>query len=798
MGLFAGLIEKVLAPPKAPVESGPRVGVPPTPVVRKPGEEPARDSRNDQGAAKAAETLGSHFADEPPAHVPPPPKGEAAEARPPTTGQTMAAGAPNPDPKPADLGAKTDPPAATAGPEMAGVELHNHLLGIVPVQAFIDHPKCGGGTGDKGTGSPVALLDAMVSACRKDPDYAGHYKEIKDDKGNVIDHELDPEKSKSNQGKQNAAAPENIALIEGAKQEIDEIRKKLGDKDKPPTEEEKKKLEADMNHLASEACRDALTATEKTPFDGAYSIRDTLIKTYIDPQEDEKGKKAVKPYTHFIEMTAKALSEDKVEYSEQSASINKLLKGNLPESVLAAAADKAAKETGGPRPEMRILAMMETGVLSGDAPSADSRFKENQEQLKQLILTRKDVMGVDVASPEKFSFVPKEGESSSKAQDNFNTTFKMLQTCSQEGGTVNEKDPVTGEMKVVRKPPVGRPLVLRPHVGEGYAEMPEGQEFHPDKGKRNEAGNESAHAEKAHGNIEALLSEVEEMAKGKDEKHKKVDGTPLYTGNPEVDGVSIRFGHATHTDPDQARRMAKLGIVAEVNLSSNFATGSVEQSPEARAKQKEEEFEDHSLLHLIATGAPVVLSTDAQAVMETSLSDEYVKAKRILKEFQSGISTMRLSEDQIVDLEKQSGMTIKRERLQAPHENEFIVGYNHLPDFEKLATGGKLTDEQKQAIEDKKASGDFFDPKKNIDEGFEKLIENAEKYKQSVDEGDKKDTRRNPIPPSEAAETAMAVLGVAGGDESNTKRKAEEELAAQQLSRQQAAAGDPARERSPR
>ncbi|MBV8760672.1 MAG: hypothetical protein JO257_25490, partial [Deltaproteobacteria bacterium] len=132
--------------------------------------------------------------------------------------------------------------------------------------------------------------------------------------------------------------------------------------------------------------------------------------------------------------------------------------------------------------------------------------------------------------------------------------------------------------------------------------------------------------------------------------------------------VVVRFGHATHTTPEQAARMAKLGIIAEVNLASNHQTGSAaEQKPTSGVDKKRGHqeilemhdpeqrghgnMEDHALATLVAEGVPVILSTDGASVMSTDMKDQYDRANQIIREVREGTRTVRVEQDgKIVEL----------------------------------------------------------------------------------------------------------------------------------------------------
>src|SRR5262249_16902143 len=146
----------------------------------------------------------------------------------------------------------------------------------------------------------------------------------------------------------------------------------------------------------------------------------------------------------------------------------------------------------------------------------------------------------------------------------------------------------------------GRPLVLRPHVGEGYADR--------------EAP--TAHVETAQHNIETLLETLEDMG--------------YSTERGADDGVIIRLGHVTHATPEQIERMAKCRVIIEANIGSNVRTGSIKDDSE------------HPLLYALYYGTPTVLGTDGQGVMGTTLTGEYDRAAQIIADFKSGLSRIQV------------------------------------------------------------------------------------------------------------------------------------------------------------
>jgi hypothetical protein len=191
-----------------------------------------------------------------------------------------------------------------------GTDLHSHFMGVTSVDDFAKEM-------GRDNGAPISreeMFDKMVSAVRKDSDYAKHYsvheagEPVFDDSGGGID-------------RKGGHAFDNVHALETTNTAIDKLR------NQDPTPE----TDAEIRRLASEAIDTAMNTSQHTPFDGAYSIRDTMVKTYIDPQV--KGEPA-KPYANFTRMTLEALARDRVLYSEQSQSAKKLAAGNMPYDVV--------------------------------------------------------------------------------------------------------------------------------------------------------------------------------------------------------------------------------------------------------------------------------------------------------------------------------------------------------------------------------------------------------------------------------------------------------------------------------
>ncbi len=464
----------------------------------------------------------------------------------------------------------------------SGVDLHNHFMGVVSVDDFAAEM---GETGPDDKKRPLTseqLLLKIRDAVRTDPDFAAHYDgdQAFDDTGGA-------------QGKRGGDAFNNVKAIEDAQAAIDELRRGPQGPD----------TEAKIRRIADDAVHAALNASKHTPFDGGYSIRDAVVKKHIDPQP-YNGPKV--PFSNYIRMTLKALERDGVLYSEQSQSVNKLAKGNItPEAVATglAAINKERADKGLPPMDVRFLAMIETKFLGagGDPATADAKWDDQLKNLRAL-MARGDVIGVDIAAPETSDMTAGGAQMQHRMRD----LALMLQAEGHHRG---------------------RKLVLRPHVGEGYIEMPNNEHGHK---APFDADHSRAHYEKAQANLWAMVDAVERLS-----KTIGPDGKPIY--NPADPNPEIRLGHATHATPELAMKLKELGIVVEVNLGSNAVSGSLQDSatnPQGRSASGHLHYmDDHSLLTLVAAGVRVVLATDGQGVMSTQLRDEHKRAAQLLEGF---------------------------------------------------------------------------------------------------------------------------------------------------------------------
>jgi len=202
-----------------------------------------------------------------------------------------------------------------------------------------------------------------------------------------------------------------------------------------------------------------------------------------------------------------------------------------------------------------------------------AQYKQTLDMIDK-VLERGDVMGIDIAGPEDGAFT---AEGVQRFLDMYEHVSKAAKAR-------------------------GRELVLRPHVGEGYA--PPGAA-------------DGAHIELARANLEMLLKGLESMG--------------YSAAKAKADGVVIRFGHAAHATPEQIARMRDMGIIAEANIGSNLATGSIAT------------VDSHPLLYNLLLDEPTILSTDAHGVMGTDLTTEYARAEQMIADFKAGKTKIKVN-----------------------------------------------------------------------------------------------------------------------------------------------------------
>jgi hypothetical protein len=192
------------------------------------------------------------------------------------------------------------------------------------------------------------------------------------------------------------------------------------------------------------------------------------------------------------------------------------------------------------------------------------------------MLRSPSTVGIDVAGPERHMFT-------AGGTENLARVYRALRYAHEA---------------------VGREFVLRPHVGEGYDDVTAPPRVGSDGSEM------TAHAASeatARHNIDMVLAAL-----------RGIDYAPGH-------GVTIRLGHLSHATPAQLAELARFGVIAEVNLGSNLATGSITVA------------QQHPLLAMLYNNLPVILSTDAGGVMRTSLTAEYETVEReLLAPFRAG------------------------------------------------------------------------------------------------------------------------------------------------------------------
>jgi hypothetical protein len=433
-----------------------------------------------------------------------------------------------------------------------------------------------------------------------------------------------------------------------------------------------------------QAARTTLTSSEERMAVGAQTLRQFLA---CEPADDPKSVKhllqsvlTANPQNDFeavyvarglikmpslraqLEATLNVLAHDQIGYVEMSQPITKFFVGSAdkktpPSGFLAEEVKTTllkAESAGGP--QLRWLPMLLTGMLADDGHgksvvlSKESGQCENSgpdpaPMLKPLqpdsdgksqlerVLAEPMVVGFDMASPERSCFTKSGARHFAEA---LAITFRAAQAESKR-------------------------LVAHVHVGEGFpvfvtpsgkgtgdagngsdvsCENPKApREMQPLQIKYQ--GNLPVHFINAENNIEVLLDSVEAFRKELKGEVARFD-----------DYVEVRFGHVTHANLRQARRMRELHIFADVNLTSNLATGALtlhgfdvgfgyesgsyrplapgDLKRLAENPESARLFKDHSLITLLVEGVSVMLGTDGGGVEHSTMVAEYALAGTII------------------------------------------------------------------------------------------------------------------------------------------------------------------------
>jgi hypothetical protein len=401
--------------------------------------------------------------------------------------------------------------------------------------------------------------------------------------------------------------------------------------------------------LVKHLLQSVLTANPQNDFDAAYVAR-SLIK--------------IPSLRLQLQATLDELAYQQIGYVEMSQPITRFIptsadRKSPPAGFLADEMTSALLEseaTGGP--QLRWLPMLLTGMLADDgrgrslvlgkeSGQCESAGPDPAPMLKPLlpdsdgksllerVLAEPMVIGFDMASPERSCFTQKGAEHFATA---LHIAFAVAQAQHKR-------------------------LVAHVHVGEGfpvYASASAGISCENPKAPRQMQplqikyqGNQPLHFINAENNIEMLLNSVEMF------RDRLRGGVAKFD-----DHVEVRFAHVTHATLRQAKRMRQLHIVADVNLTSNLATGALtlhgadvwdgfditSYRPLAPGDLKRLSenpdnarlFKSHSLIKLLIAGVPVVLGTDGGGVEHSTMVTEYALAEAIINAAWEGFGEDRL------------------------------------------------------------------------------------------------------------------------------------------------------------
>jgi hypothetical protein len=351
------------------------------------------------------------------------------------------------------------------------------------------------------------------------------------------------------------------------------------------------------------AVENALEASSTAGFDVTYRVRGAVFDPEFDPAladgaapDAEARARAGERVRAMVEATLRRLAADGVRDVE--------VQGRLPGGMSESEFQRLCGEHGLTVRFLRVVSTTEFSVYAPERSDAGDLTAEITEALGPGALLAGDGMqrlatemshlppsirdavmqmlrspsmaGMDIAGPERHMFT-------GPGMQNLTRLYRVLTLAHQA---------------------TGRQYVLRPHVGEGYAEHGT-----PD------ADSPGSHADvvsTARHNIDSVLRALRRIRYQPDQ------------------GVTVRLGHVTHATEAQIRAMADLGVIAEVNLGSNLATGSITSLAE------------HPLLMLLYHGVDVILSTDAGGVMRTDLDTEYGHAETMINEFRNGTRNIEI------------------------------------------------------------------------------------------------------------------------------------------------------------
>jgi hypothetical protein len=390
-----------------------------------------------------------------------------------------------------------------------------------------------------------------------------------------------------------------------------------------------------IDDLSRSALHKMLKATKISPFDDAYVARSALIKMFDNGE------------SIFAKQSFDFLKKEKIDYCEMSQPSDKLPEFDPKEEI-----------------NLRWLALIASHRSYLAGKNDNTIF---QSDLKAAIKKMREyaprIVGIDLAGPEGYVY-------------GVNRTKELV------GNVFTELKKYVLDQEVQNKG-VKR-VVFRPHVGEGSSLLDVGctliekspREFLKRLLRAVQALKEQG--EQFNGkHIRRILNEVDAGCVGVWKGERSKEATERAQKNLEAfitaieanqeqwlkDKILIRFGHATHTTVEQAERMKKLGIYADINLGSNLRTGAIayiedleftsantEQEIQQLDKSRQKLMErikkangqwnqnageliqkEHGLANLLRVGVKVVLGTDGQGVEVTLIEDEYELLEHYLR-----------------------------------------------------------------------------------------------------------------------------------------------------------------------
>lgn len=379
------------------------------------------------------------------------------------------------------------------------------------------------------------------------------------------------------------------------------------------------KVPVDCVKVAKRAFRNYVRATRYSPFDDGYVGRSAYLRLFDKAfGTNDYGKYA-------LEWLWK---EENTRYVEMSQPLSK---------IPAVAGDKKYEWC-----KWLLLSADHREYLAGE----DNWNQQHWHTLVDALIKRKTYIGIDLAGPEGYRYLPDQTRKLVRF-----TLFKLRDKARQ----------------------LKRNLTFRPHVGEGssivhlgpslieadpVAFVNDAMKYAFDNRNSRVKGVTSGFfdwLDRKHPNKRSFKvyknQNLDDYVKAMSINNIDVFIDALEAvGYPEkFPNIIVRFGHVTHVTKDQAERMAKLDIHADVNLGSNLRTGSMTFLENLQdAKSRRAVFHDwnrdwsslvdrgHGLINLLNAGVMVALGSDGQGAEETRMYSEYHLAEEYLKDHKIG------------------------------------------------------------------------------------------------------------------------------------------------------------------